>query len=108
MGYVYLLEEINNIGKNRYKIGITKSDVQKRVKQLSTGNSKKIQLLNSYETKNYHKVEQWLHKRFDSKQTESENEWFFLEKEDIENFIDTCKKIDETVNLLLKENYFFK
>lgn len=36
MGYVYLLLETDKNGDERYKIGITKNPVEKRIKQLQT------------------------------------------------------------------------
>jgi hypothetical protein len=36
MGYVYLLFCVNKDGSEGYKIGITKNDPNKRVKQLQT------------------------------------------------------------------------
>ena len=75
MGYVYLILQVNIEGDETYKIGITKNDPNKRVKQLSTGNSDKIQLLNHYESENYLKVEKWMHRKYGSNKTESKNEW---------------------------------
>lgn len=108
MGYVYLILEIDKDGNERHKIGITKNNPEKRVKQLQTGNSNVIRLLQIYESSNYKKVEQWLHNRFSNHKTEANNEWFFLSDEQIFGFQDTCKKLDETIQLLLKENHFFK
>ena len=49
MGYVYLIGEIDN--KGRYKIGSTKAkDVNKRLKQLQTGNSSELFIKEYYET----------------------------------------------------------
>ena len=40
-----------------YNIGVTKNTPEKRLKQLSTGNQSKLQLINSYESENYLKIE---------------------------------------------------
>ena len=40
-GYIYLIEDRNN---NTYKIGVTKSDPEKRLKKLQTGNSSKLEI----------------------------------------------------------------
>lgn len=107
-GYVYLLLEVNQHGEEAHKIGISKNHPEQRVKQLKTGNPNRIDLLNYYESFNYKKVEQWLHARFSQNQTLAENEWFQLSDEQVLSFIDLCKKADETISLLLKENPFFK
>jgi len=108
MGYVYLLLETDKDGNERHKIGITKNWPEKRVKQLQTGNSNVIRLLQTYESPNYKKVEQWLHSRFSGLKTETNNEWFKLNDDQVLGFQDICKKLDETIQLLLKENPFFK
>jgi len=109
MGYVYLILETDKDGLGeRHKIGITKNSVEKRLKQLQTGNSNIIRLLQAYESPNYKKVEQWLHSRFSTKKTEANNEWFNLTDEDVLGFQSICKKLDETIQLLLKENHFYK
>jgi hypothetical protein len=108
MGYVYLLLEVNQHGEESHKIGISKNEVEKRLKQLRTGNPNKIEVLNFYESKNYKKVEQWLHSKYCLHKTLANNEWFNLPNEKVLSFLDTCKKADETISLLLKENPFFK
>jgi len=109
MGYIYLILETDKDGNNeRHKIGITKNNPEKRVKQLSTGNSNVIRLLQAYESINYKRVEQWLHSRYSTLKTEANNEWFHLTDEQVIGFLETCKKLDETIQLLLKDNYFYK
>jgi hypothetical protein len=109
MGYVYLLMSTDSDGlKELFKIGITKSDIQKRIKSLSTGNPNKITLIDHYESKNYLRIEKWLHATYNLKKTESENEWFCLEESDVKSFQNNCKKADSNITLLLNENPFFK
>lgn len=103
MGIVYLL---NAWGTDKYKIGITKGDVNKRMKQLQTGCPDEIVLTKLYECEHYRKLEGWMHRKFSSKRIEGE--WFILEDEDVLNFIDECKKGDETITLLINENPFYK
>lgn len=102
MGTVYL---INAWGTDKYKIGITKSDVEKRIKQLQTGCPDKIVLVNTYESKNYRHLESWLHREHTSKRVEGE--WFILEDEDVLKFKEDCERINKTVNLLLENNPFY-
>jgi hypothetical protein len=46
MGYVYLLLQIDFDGNESYKIGITKNDPNKRVKQLQTFSQIDIFIIN--------------------------------------------------------------
>jgi len=108
MGYVYLLLEVDKDGNERHKIGFSKNHPDKRVKQLATGNSNVISVLNYYETKNYKKIEKWLHSDFRQQKTESDNEWFTLTNDQVFGFLDRCKWIDETVTMLLEQNPFYK
>ena len=108
MGYVYLLLEVDKDGNERHKIGFSKNHPDKRVKQLQTGNSNVISVLTYYETKNYQKVEKWLHGDFRQQKTEADNEWFTLTNDQVASFLDRCKWIDETVNMLLEQNPFYK
>jgi hypothetical protein len=108
MGYVYLILEVNEHGDEHYKIGISKNEPEKRLKQLQTGNPNRIDILKFYKSENYKRVEKWLHSKYSSFRTLANNEWFKLPNEHVLIFEDTCKKVDETINLLLKENPFFK
>jgi len=108
MGYVYLLLEVDKNGDERHKIGFSKNHPEKRVKQLSTGNSNVISLLNYYETSNYQKLEKWLHGSFIMQKTEAGNEWFTLTNDQVANFIDNCKKADETITFMKENNPFYK
>lgn len=108
MGYVYLLMSTDSDGLNElYKIGVTKGDVSKRIKALSTGNPNKINQIGLYESKNYLKVEKWLHARYRMQKTEANNEWFYLADDEVSSFNDICKKADETISFMLKNNPFF-
>jgi hypothetical protein len=107
MGYVYLLLQIDFDGNESYKIGITKNDPNKRVKQLQTGNPNKISLHRKYESKNYLKVERWLHRKYQGK-TEAKNEWRTLTDEQVFSFIDDCQAADDNIQFLLDNNSFFE
>lgn len=103
MGYVYLIGEKENSG--RYKIGSTRAkDVNKRLKQLQTGNSSELFIKEAYETEYPFKLEKMLHNHFKSSNTI--NEWFELSERNVEDFRGICdekKKIIES----LKENPFY-
>jgi hypothetical protein len=106
-GYVYLLLEVDIEGNERHKIGISKNHPDKRVKQLSTGNSNKISTLNYYESANYKKIERLFHKKFLTKKTEAKNEWFNLTDEDVNNFISSCEKYDKNFQFLEENNSLY-
>lgn len=103
-GWVYLLAEM---GDNlRYKIGVTKNDVEKRVKQLSTGNSDSIMIINKYRSEHYRKIEKMLHMKFQSERLHLE--WFTMSDEQVSTFLTEAKKADELIDFLLENNPFYK
>lgn len=109
MGFVYLLSTVTPDGLiEQFKIGVTKRLVEKRLKELQTGNSGKITILKTYESENYLKVETFMHRKYKKNKTEAKNEWFDLSDDNIITFIDDCKKFDETIKLLKENNPFFK
>ena len=103
MGYVYLIGEIGKEG--RYKIGSTKAkDVNKRLKQLQTGNSSELFIKESYETEHPFKLEKMLHNHF--KSSSLIGEWFELSKSDIEAFRGVCEEKEKIISCL-KDNPFY-
>ncbi len=102
MGTVYLL---NMIDTDYYKIGVTKRDVNKRMKQLQTGCPDEIILIKQFDCEHYRKVEGWLHKQHASKRVEGE--WFVLEDSDIHLFESDCQRISDTIQLLIESNPFY-
>jgi len=106
MGYVYLLLCTDTDGVEKHKIGITKNDPKKRVKQLQTGNPDKIVLLKFYESNNYLKVERWMHRKHFSSKTEAKNEWRKLSDEEVFAFIGDCEIADDNIKFLQKHNPF--
>lgn len=107
MGYVYLLLSVSPDNIESHKIGITKNDPKLRLKQLQTGNPNKISLIRQYESKNYLKVEQWLHRKHSGSKSEAKNEWRMLSDEHVFSFIDDCKEADETIKFLLENNSLY-
>lgn len=103
MGKVYLL---NSWGNEVFKVGITKGEIAKRIKQLNTGNSSEIVLVNYYESENYRKIENLLHKHY--KTTHQRGEWFALSSENVIGFKEKCKTLDEMIIMMKEENPFFK
>lgn len=106
MGYVYLFLEIESNGLENHKIGVTKNDPKLRIKQLQTGNSRKITLLRSYKSDNYLKVERWMHRKYFSSKTEAKNEWRALTDEEVFTFIQDCEEADDNIKFLQQHNPF--
>ena len=103
MGYVYLIGEMNN--KSRYKIGSTKAkDVNKRLKQLQTGNSSELFIKEIYETEHPFKLEKMLHNHF--KSSNLIGEWFELSESDTEAFKRVCEEKEKIISSL-KDNPFY-
>ncbi len=103
MGKVYL---INAYGTDLYKIGITTGNVEKRIKQLKTGNPYELTLVNVFECEYHRKVESWMHKRYSNQR--EEGEWFTLKDENVFSFINDCEQAHNTIKLLLEQNPFYK
>lgn len=103
MGHVYLIGEVGN--ENRFKIGSTRcKDVNKRLKQLQTGNSEELYIKSSFETSRPFRLEKMLHNRF--KSSNLIGEWFELSKADVEAFKTICEQLQYIIDSL-KDNPFF-
>jgi len=103
MGFVYLIGEENE--ENKYKIGSTKcKDINKRLKQLQTGNSNPLFIKAYYETSRPFRLETMLHNRF--KKYNVIGEWFELNKDDVESFESVCHSLQNIIDCL-KENPYF-
>lgn len=94
--FVYLIRSSEN---SYYKIGSTK-DINKRIKQLQTGNADKIYLIDKYESDNAFKIERALHNFFSYKN--KMNEWFEFGIEDEIKFKELCLQIDNNLRYLEK------
>lgn len=100
---VYLINETNS---DRYKIGITKKDVNKRLKQLQTSNPNELWVVHEYKTDYANKLEKVLHNFFRVKKLEGE--WFLLNDDDVLNFKDICIEKEKVIEFMVKNNDFFK
>ena len=103
MGTVYLLGDWEK--ENYYKIGVTRGDIDKRIKKLQTGNGGEIYLVSKYETEHPFLMEKMLHMRFNNERVM--NEWFSLDNDTVIHFTDHCKDVELTIEAL-KDNYYFK
>ena len=101
MAFVYLLGDSGQ--DNTFKIGMTRGKVEKRIKQLQTGNGEEIYLVNFYETDYPFFIERLLHTKLYPKQ--KRNEWFNLDTEDVINFKKYCEEIEINAEAL-KDNPF--
>lgn len=106
MGYVYLMLAVDSAGIESYKIGITRRHPEKRLKQLQTGNSRKIDLIAYYESEHYAKIERNLHLKYFSYRTESENEWRELPLQEVIQFKDLCQKHHDMFEIVKADNPF--
>jgi hypothetical protein len=105
MGYVYLIGEIGKEG--RYKIGSTKAkNVNKRLKQLQTGNSSELFIKESYETEHPFKLEKMLHNHFKYKNLTGE--WFDLSEADTGAFRGICEEKMKVIDSLKDNPVYFK
>lgn len=101
MKYVYLIQSLEN---SYYKIGISKNP-QRRIKQLQTGNSSKLKLIEIYPSHHANVIEKTLQRRYSH--LRKEGEWFDLSLLNEISFKDECKKLDELYNLLKKSGNVF-
>jgi hypothetical protein len=104
---VYLIECINDYDEPIYKIGHTKNNPIKRLRQLQTGNGRKLKLVGEYSTRYGTILEKTLHRRYSHLNVT--NEWFKLDFNDVINFKSICNNIEEGFRLLENSNnYYFK
>lgn len=102
MGLVYLIKMKNY---NFYKIGHTTRSIETRLDELRTGNPEPLELIKSYKTNNYIKLENWLHRQY--KINKKEGEWFEFDYEFENKFIHECERLNKLINLLLENNPFY-
>ena len=100
MGFVYLIKDVYN---NTYKIGVTK-DLNKRMKNLQTGNTCELDLIFSFKTEYPYRLESMLHRKFE--QYREKNEWFALPKDIVESFHYYCQQMNDII-MSLKDNPYF-
>jgi predicted GIY-YIG superfamily endonuclease len=92
--YVYLISDINSY---TYKIGIS-NNPEKRIKTLQTGNDKTLKIIHKVLCENYNDVETALHNQYNFLRVNGE--WFELGEEDVRNFPQSCKKMDENFKII--------
>ena len=96
-------------GEYVYKIGITKRDVDERIKDFKTGNISNFFPLKVFKADKYaHTIEKRLHHHFGTKRIDMDREWFDLLDEDIENFLPLCDKFYHTFKTLEENNSYIQ
>lgn len=102
--YVYLIQSVVD-DRNLFKIGISKKEPSKRLKQLQTGNPYKLVLIDSFLSNYANILESSLHRHYNI--VNVINEWFELCDDDVENFTYLCNKYESNFDSL-NENIHFK
>lgn len=102
-GFVYLIGELDN--KENYKIGVTKKDIEQRIKELQTGSSEELYIRSYFKTSHPYKLEKMLHRYFSH--NNKLNEWFVLSESQAHDFPNICQKYENVLNSL-QDNPFFK
>jgi hypothetical protein len=89
-----------------YKIGYTKRDPKKRLKELKTGNASDLSVIETFQSKWGTQIEARLHNIFDDKKISGE--WFKLSDEDIKNFKNLCQLMHNNLELLADKSIHFQ
>lgn len=103
--YLYLIKEENDDFENLYKIGVTKRSVKNRLKELQTGNPNKLSIVSIFKSKYPYELENSIHRYYSI--NNKLNEWFVLEKQDIEKFSEICEKTEKAISSIknFKDNF---
>lgn len=99
--YIYLIQSLEN---SYYKIGVSKHP-NKRLRELQTGNSSKLKLIHSYQSRYAYMIEKTMQRRYSH--LKREGEWFDMGVINETTFIDECKEIEETISFLKKSGNVF-
>lgn len=101
MKEVYLIQSLE---EGYYKIGVSKNP-NRRLKQLQTANSSELKLIHSYPSEYANKIEKTIHNLF--KYCKKEGEWFDMSLTDAMSFNIQCKRIEENIDFLKKNDNVF-
>lgn len=103
MGYVYLICDEE---KDVYKIGVTRSKDSKRLNALQTGNAGGLRVVHIYECEYPFRLETMLHKKYINNRIK--NEWFELSDHEVIRFVETCDRLNQTIQIMKDNPYFAK
>lgn len=102
---VYLIcAEMNN--EKLYKIGYTRRPVEKRIKELKTGNAADFYIVDSFKSKWGTKIESQVHRIFKHKKVNGE--WFDLSDDDVKGFNGICSRINDNLEIVSQSLYFLE
>lgn len=102
---VYLIcAEMNN--EKLYKIGYTRRPVEKRIKELKTGNAADFYIVDSFKSKWGTKIESQVHRIFKHKKVNGE--WFDLSDDDVKWFNGICSRINDNLEIVSQSLYFLE
>ena len=101
MGYVYLIQDINN---DTYKIGVTKGDPKTRLKKLQTGNTTELIRRHVFDTKYPFRLATMLHNKYSY--LKEMNEWYALPFDVVKNWGNICNEMNNII-LVMMDNPFF-
>jgi hypothetical protein len=87
-GYVYIIQQKDV--PDLFKIGKTKRDPKRRLKELQTGNPTELVIVYTIQSKNMHKLESSLHKKYEHSRVHGE--WFRLPLSAVEEIRKTNQK----------------
>jgi len=88
-----------------YKIGFSKRPVEKRLNELKTGNACEIKIVNIFNSVWAIKIESTLHRLYSSKRVSGE--WFDLNNDDVDQFINNCQLHHDNLELLSTTNTYY-
>lgn len=99
--YIYLIQSLED---GYYKIGVSKNP-NKRVKQLQTGNSSELKLIETYQSKHANIVEKTIHRQLEH--CKKEGEWFDMSLPDALSFKMQCERVEKNIIFLKKSGNVF-
>ena len=89
-----------------YKIGYTKRNPNKLIREMKTGNASELEVIESFQSKWGTQIEAKLHRIFQDKKISGE--WFRLTAYDISQFKKLCEQSHQSFELLSKDNSWFQ
>ncbi len=92
-------------GRRLFKIGYTRREVSKRIKELRTGNGSELYIVNQFKSKWGTKIESQLHRMYKSKKVNGE--WFDLTDDDVKSFLERCKSTHDMLELITTNNTWY-
>lgn len=101
-GFVYLINDWEHNGI--YKIGVTRGTIEHQLKKLQTGNPDDLVVCRYFHTEHPFFIEKQLHRRYSGFRVR--DEWFELSDEEALKFPETCRQIEEMIDIM-KDNPFF-